>query len=73
MTQVGSWHGATFRLGVWVALLTAVADQAVKFWLLYGFDLPGLDPDCRNHVIDCCREHLALAPTLSPYPWYIGP
>ncbi len=35
------WRGATFRLGVMVALVTAAVDQAVKFWLLYGFDLPG--------------------------------
>jgi signal peptidase II len=32
---------ATFGLGVMVALATAAADQAVKFWLLDGFDLPG--------------------------------
>ena len=45
------WRGATFRLGVIVALVTAAADQAVKFWLLYGFDLPG-------------RGRVALAPFL---------
>ena len=42
MADVLPWrHGATFRLGVIVALVTAAADQALKFWLLYGFDLPG--------------------------------
>jgi signal peptidase II len=45
------WRGATFRLGVIVALVTAAADQALKFWLLYGFDLPG-------------RGRVALAPFL---------
>jgi signal peptidase II len=34
-------RGATFGLGVTVALATAAADQAVKFWLLDSFDLPG--------------------------------
>jgi signal peptidase II len=33
--------GPVFRLGVAVALATAAADQALKLWLLYGFDLPG--------------------------------
>jgi signal peptidase II len=33
--------GATFRIGVAVALLAAAADQAVKLWLLDVFDLPG--------------------------------
>jgi signal peptidase II len=36
-----TWPGATFRLGVIVAVITAAVDQAVKLWLLYGFDLPG--------------------------------
>jgi len=44
-------RGATFRLGVMVALATAAADQAVKLWLLHGFDLPG-------------RGRVALAPFL---------
>jgi signal peptidase II len=35
------WRSAAFRLGVMVALFTAAVDQAVKFWLLYSFDLPG--------------------------------
>jgi signal peptidase II len=34
------WGGPAFRLGVVVALATAAADQALKLWLLYGFDLP---------------------------------
>jgi signal peptidase II len=34
-------RGATFRLGIAVALLTAAADQAAKLWLLHDFDLPG--------------------------------
>jgi signal peptidase II len=33
--------GPVFGLGVAVALATAAADQALKLWLLYGFDLPG--------------------------------
>ncbi len=33
--------GATFRIGVAVALLAAAADQALKLWLLDVFDLPG--------------------------------
>jgi signal peptidase II len=41
MADVLSWRSATFRLGVMVALIAAAADQAVKLWLLYGFDLPG--------------------------------
>jgi len=41
MADALPWRGATFRLGVIVALITAAADQAVKLWLLYGFDLPG--------------------------------
>lgn len=41
MADALPWRGAAFRLGVMVALVTAAADQAVKFWLLYGFDLPG--------------------------------
>jgi signal peptidase II len=45
------WRGATFRLGVMVALATTAADQAVKLWLLNGFDLPG-------------RGRVALAPFL---------
>jgi signal peptidase II len=28
-----------FHLGVLIALVTAVADQALKLWLLYGYDL----------------------------------
>jgi len=36
-----AWRGAAFRLGVMVALATAAVDQAVKIWLLDGFDLPG--------------------------------
>jgi signal peptidase II len=44
-------RGATFGLGVMVALATAAADQAVKLWLLHGFDLPG-------------RGRVALAPFL---------
>jgi signal peptidase II len=46
-----SWRGATFRLGVVVAIVTAAVDQAVKLWLLYDFDLPG-------------RGRVALAPYL---------
>jgi signal peptidase II len=34
-------RGATFGLGVMVALATVAVDQAVKFWLLDVFDLPG--------------------------------
>jgi signal peptidase II len=41
MTPALPWRSVTFRLGVMVALLTAAADQAVKFWLLDSFDLPG--------------------------------
>src|ERR1700733_11545965 len=41
MADALSWRSATFRLGVIVALIAAAADQAVKLWLLYGFDLPG--------------------------------
>src|SRR5260221_5420931 len=41
MADALPWRGAAFRLGAMVALITAAADQAVKFWLLYGFDLPG--------------------------------
>ena len=41
MAQALPGRGATFRLGVAVALLAAAADQAVKLWLLNGFDLPG--------------------------------
>ncbi len=44
-------RGATFGLGVMVALATAAIDQAVKLWLLDGFDLPG-------------RGRVALAPFL---------
>src|SRR5262249_26100685 len=33
--------GPAFGLGVTVALVTAGAGQALKLWLLYGFDLPG--------------------------------
>jgi signal peptidase II len=33
--------GPLFGLGVTVALVTAAADQVLKLWLLYGFDLPG--------------------------------
>ena len=51
MADTLSWRGATFRLGVIVALIAAAADQAVKLWLLYGFDLPG-------------RGWVALAPFL---------
>jgi signal peptidase II len=51
MADALPWRGAAFRLGVMVALVTAAADQAVKFWLLYGFDLPG-------------RGRVALAPFL---------
>ncbi len=41
MADAIPWRGAVFRLGAIVALITAAADQAVKLWLLYGFDLPG--------------------------------
>ena len=41
----------TKRLSGKIALVTAAADQAVKLWLLYGFDLPG-------------RGRVALAPFL---------
>jgi signal peptidase II len=41
MAHALPWRSATFRLGVMVALITAAADQAVKLWLLGGFDLPG--------------------------------
>ncbi len=41
MADAIPWRGAVFRLGAAVALITAAADQAVKLWLLYGFDLPG--------------------------------
>ncbi len=33
--------GAVIRLGLSAAVVTAVLDQAVKLWLLYGYDLPG--------------------------------
>ena len=33
--------GAPLRLGVAAAVGAAAIDQAVKLWLLYGFDLPG--------------------------------
>ena len=41
MADALPWRSGTFRLGVIVALATAAVDQAVKLWLLYGFDLPG--------------------------------
>jgi signal peptidase II len=41
MAEAIPWRGAVFRLGAAVALITAAADQALKLWLLYGFDLPG--------------------------------
>jgi len=33
--------GAPFRLGLVVAIIAAVIDQAAKLWLLYGFGLTG--------------------------------
>ena len=33
--------GPLSRLGLVSALLTTAADQALKLWLLFGFDLPG--------------------------------
>ncbi len=41
LARVLPWRSAAFRLGVMVALVTAGVDQAVKFWLLDSFDLPG--------------------------------
>jgi signal peptidase II len=37
-------YGPLTRFGVLVALLTAAADQAVKLWLLFGFDLAAHSP-----------------------------
>jgi signal peptidase II len=33
--------GTRWRLGLGVAIAAAAIDQAAKFWLLYGLDLPG--------------------------------
>lgn len=41
MTAGLSSRRATFGLGVIVAVVTAAADQALKFWLLDSFDLAG--------------------------------
>jgi signal peptidase II len=41
VTAAPSSRSATFGLGVIVAVVTAVADQALKFWLLDSFDLAG--------------------------------
>ena len=41
--------GPLSGFGLGVATLACVVDQASKFWLLYGFDLPG-------------RSHVALTP-----------
>jgi signal peptidase II len=37
-------YGPLTRFGVLVALLTAALDQAVKLWLLFGFDLAAHSP-----------------------------
>jgi signal peptidase II len=39
MTVTGYLYGKLTRFGIVVALVTAAADQAVKLWLLFGFDL----------------------------------
>jgi signal peptidase II len=39
MTVRGYLYGKLTRFGIVVALVTAAADQAVKLWLLFGFDL----------------------------------
>lgn len=41
MAVPASLGGAVMRLGLSAALVTAVLDQGVKLWLLYGYDLPG--------------------------------
>ena len=44
MTLSKYLYGPLTRFGVMVAALTAAADQAVKLWLLFVFDLPGRAP-----------------------------
>lgn len=39
MTVTGYLYGKLTGFGIVVALVTAAADQAVKLWLLFGFDL----------------------------------
>ena len=44
MTLSKYLYGPETRLGLVVAAVTAAADQAVKLWLLFGFDLPARAP-----------------------------
>jgi signal peptidase II len=44
MTLSSYLYGPRTGFGILAALLTAAADQTLKLWLLYGFDLPSRAP-----------------------------
>ncbi len=52
MTVIKYLYGKLTRFGLVVALGTAVLDQALKLWLLFGFDLPARAPVHLGPFID---------------------
>lgn len=44
--------GRLSAFGLFVALMTCLADQAAKFWLLFGFDLPARSPFALTRFLD---------------------
>jgi signal peptidase II len=50
--SVGPFVGPLTRFGLAVAAISAIADQALKLWLIFGFDLPARQPVLLGPFVD---------------------